>query len=232
MKMRVVLISDTHDLHDQVQVPEGDLLIHAGDLTMLGRMNEIAAAGLWLRKLGERFPAGVVVVAGNHDWMFQRNLMMALNLLNNGITTEGRGNIKYLEDSGCTIRGLKLYGSPHQPTFFDWAFNLDRGEAIRRKWDLIPEGLDILITHGPPMGIHDQISPHLGSEHIGCEELMAAVERAKPKVHVFGHIHGGYGRTQHVSTLFVNAAICDEQYQPRNAPIVIELPDAEEKAEA
>jgi Icc-related predicted phosphoesterase len=229
--MRIVFISDTHDLQDAVNLPEGDILIHAGDLTMLGRMNEIAAAGHWLREAGKKFKE-VVVVAGNHDWMFQRNRMMALNLLNNGITNEGRGRIKYLEDSGCTVLSLKIWGSPWQPTFFDWAFNLDRGEAIRRKWDMIPEGLDILITHGPPMGIHDQISPHLGSEHLGDEELMAAVERAKPKIHVFGHIHGGYGQTQYVNTLFVNAAICNEAYKPVNQPIVIELPDVEAKEEA
>lgn len=227
---KIVFISDTHSLHDQAQIPEGDLLIHAGDFTNVGRMNEIASVGIWLRNLGKRFPLGVVVVAGNHDWMFQKNQMMARQLLNNGLIGGDRtSEIIYLEDSLVTVKGLKIYGSPWQPTFFDWAFNLDRGEAIKHKWDLIPEGLDILITHGPPMGIHDQSAPHLGSEHLGCEELLAAVERTKPKIHVFGHIHGGYGKTQYVNTLFINAAICDEQYSPRNAPIVVEIPDAEEK---
>lgn len=220
---RVVFISDTHDLQDRMApLPEGDLLVHAGDLTSLGRMSEIAAAGAWLRHAGEKFPLGVVVVAGNHDWMFQRNRTMALQLLNNGILGDGAGKIVYLEDSGVEVGGLKIYGSPHQPTFFDWAFNLDP-EEIKRRWDMIPEGLDILITHGPPRGILDQSAPHLGSEHLGCPELMKAVERTKPKVSVFGHIHGGHGQMKYVNTHFINASICDESYKPRNPPIVVEL---------
>jgi len=230
--MKIVFISDTHNLQDQVTLPEGDILVHAGDLTMMGRMNEIAAAGHWLRKQPHRYK---VVVAGNHDWMFAKNRMMAVSLLNQGLVGgERKGEIVYLEDSMVTINGLKIWGSPWQPTFFDWAFNADRGGAIKRYWDMIPEGLDILVTHGPPMGIHDQIAAHLGSEHLGCEELMAAVERVKPKIHVFGHIHGGYGQTQYVNTLFINAAICNEGYKAVNDPIVIELPDgkAEEEKES
>ena len=231
--MKIVFISDTHNLHGQMPpVPDGDILIHAGDATMMGRMNEIAAFGLWFRSLPHKYK---VFVPGNHDWMFQKNRMMALSILNNGlIGGERKEAIMYLEDSMTTVEGLKIWGSPWQPTFFDWAFNVDRGAAIKRYWDAIPEGLDILVTHGPPMGIHDQIAAHLGSEHLGCEELMAAVERVKPKIHVFGHIHGGYGQTQYVNTLFINAAICNEGYKAVNDPIVIELPDgkAEEEKES
>jgi len=220
--VRVVFISDTHDLHDRmrVPVPDGDILIHAGDATGRGRMHEIAAAGAWLRNLPHKHK---IFIAGNHDWLFENNPTLAMSLLNKGILGEGEGQIVYLQDSGTEIEGLKIYGSPWQPRFFDWAFNLDRGDAIKAKWDLIPEGLDILITHGPPMGIQDQISPVLGSDHLGCEELLKAVERVKPKVHVFGHIHGGYGKTQGVDTLFLNAAICDEAYKPIHEPIVIDL---------
>ena len=155
---------------------------------------------------------------------------MALQLLNNGIIGDAEGRIMYLEDSGVEIKGLKIYGSPHQPTFFDWAFNVRRGK-LKQYWDRIPEGLDILITHGPPKGILDQSEPHLGSEHLGCDELMAAVERVKPKLHVFGHIHGGYGKVGYVNTTFINASICDEQYRPTNQPWVIELPDVQEEKE-
>jgi predicted phosphodiesterase len=221
--MRIVVISDTHGLHDRMThpVPEGDILIHAGDGTNVGRMNEVAAFGMWLRGLPHKTK---IFVAGNHDWIFEKNRFVAIQLLNQGlIGNERKPEIVYLEDSGTTVEGLKIYGSPWQPTFLDWAFNLNRGEAIKKKWDLIPEGLDILVTHGPPMGIHDQTAPFLGSEHIGCEELMKAVERAKPKIHVFGHIHGGAGRTQYPNTLFVNASICTEAYKPTNEPIVIDL---------
>jgi calcineurin-like phosphoesterase family protein len=224
---KVVLISDTHSQHRSMlePVPDGDILIYAGDATMVGRVDEVAAFGLWFRSLPHRHK---VFVAGNHDWMFQRNRTMALSLLNSGLIGNERvPAVKYLEDSLADIEGLRIYGSPWQPAFMDWAFNVDRGEAIRRYWDMIPEGIDILVTHGPPMGIHDQTHPHLGSEHLGCEELMAAVERVKPRIHVFGHIHGGYGKTRYVNTLFVNAAICNEQYKPVNAPVVVDLPAKE-----
>jgi len=88
------------------------------------------------------------------------------------------------------IEGVKFYGSPWQPRFFDWAFNLDRGEEIKKKWDLIPMDTDVLITHGPPYGILDLT--HEG-EKVGCEELMKAVLRVQPKIHIFGHIHEAYG---------------------------------------
>jgi predicted phosphodiesterase len=220
--MRIVFISDTHDQHGtmRVPVPDGDILVHAGDATMMGRMNEIASFGAWFRSRPHQHK---VFVAGNHDWMFQKNRTMALQLLNNGIVGDQDGKIVYLEDNMATVEGLKIYGSPWQPTFFDWAFNLDRGEAIKRMWDMIPEGIDILVTHGPPMGILDQINPVAGSEHLGCEELSAAVERVKPKIHVFGHIHGGYGVWKYENTTFINAAICDERYEPIHEPVVIDL---------
>jgi predicted phosphodiesterase len=221
--MRIVFISDTHGLHGRMSapIPDGDILIHAGDGTNVGRMNEIAATGVWLRSLPHKHK---IFIAGNHDWMFEKNRAMAVQLLNQGLTGDTlNSKIVYLEDSAVEIEGLKIYGSPWQPRFLDWAFNLDRGETIKQKWDLIPEGLDILITHGPPMGILDQVSPVLGTDHLGCEELIKAVERAKPKVHVFGHIHGGYGKVQYPNTLFVNAAICDEAYKPWREPVVIDL---------
>jgi len=202
-------------------VPDGDILIHAGDATMMGRMNEIAAFGAWFRHLPHKHK---VFVAGNHDWMFEKNPSLATDLLNQGILgLSNTPKVTYLLDNIVEIEGLKIYGSPWQPRFYDWAFNLDRGETIKRKWDLIPEGLDVLITHGPAHGVQDQISPVLGGEHLGCEELMAAVNRVKPKIHVFGHIHGGYGKTQYANTLFINASICDEAYKPIHEPIVIDL---------
>jgi Icc-related predicted phosphoesterase len=218
---KIVFISDTHGLHGQMQVPEGDILVHAGDMTNVGRINEVAALGVWLREMEKRFKF-IVIVAGNHDWLFQKNRALAESLINQGTMGEATGKIIYLQDSGVTIDGLKIHGSPQTPWFFDWAFNVRRGE-LKPYWDKIPEGLDILITHGPPSGILDQADPHLGSEHVGCEELMEAVERTKPKIHVFGHIHGGYGKMEHVNTTFINASICDERYKPINAPWVIDM---------
>lgn len=220
--LRVVFISDTHNLHDSMlPVPDGDILIHAGDATMMGRMNEIAAFGAWFRHLPHKHK---VFVAGNHDWMFEKNPSLAKDILNQGILgLKDTSEITYLMDNEVTIEGLRIYGSPWQPRFYDWAFNVDRGADIKRKWDLIPEGLDVLITHGPPWGIHDQSTPNLGSNHLGCEELMVAAERIKPKIHVYGHIHGGYGKSQFNNTLCINAAICNEAYKPVNEPIVVDL---------
>lgn len=222
--MRIVFISDTHTRHDEmrVPVPDGDILIHAGDATMMGRMGEIAAFGAWFRHQPHKHK---VFVAGNHDWMFEKNVTLAKSLLNQGLIGENKtsSDVVYLQDNEVTIDGVRIYGSPWQPRFYDWAFNLDRGETIKRKWDMIPEGLDVLITHGPPMGIGDQISPVLGGDHLGCEELMSAVNRAKPKIHVFGHIHGGYGKTQYEDTLFINASICDEKYEAVHEATVIDL---------
>jgi Icc-related predicted phosphoesterase len=208
--MRVVLISDTHTQQYLMDpLPEGDLLVHAGDMCSYGKVREAQATLDWLNQQPHRH---VVAIAGNHDWAFavpDRKEQLDL------------GRVIYLEDSGTEIEGRRFYGSPWQPEFCNWAFNLPRGAALREKWDLIPEGLDVLITHGPPKGIHDQASPRNGSESLGCEDLASAVRRVKPRVHVFGHIHGGYGMTRYGNTVYVNAAICDEQYKPTNRPIVM-----------
>jgi Icc-related predicted phosphoesterase len=210
--MRIVLLSDTHGLHDRVVVPDGDILVHAGDLTPQGTLKEVMHVSGWLRSLPHKHK---VVIAGNHDWLFERDPKLALEFL------QGEG-IVYLQDSEVTIEGLRFYGSPWQPWFCNWAFNVTRG-ALRPHWDKIPSGLDFLITHGPPMGILDQAAPHLGSEHVGCQELMEAIERAKPKYHVFGHLHGSSGIRRYENTTFINASVCNEAYQLANPPRVLEV---------
>jgi len=201
-------------------VPDGDLLVHAGDFTRQGTLREVAAFAEWLRSLPHRHK---VVVAGNHDFLFEKEPVLARSLLT-GAT--------YLEDEGVTIEGLRIWGSPWQPWFFDWAFNLKRGAPLKAKWDLIPEGTDLLVTHGPPHGILDEVGRVTGKiaafamgqgSHVGCEELAKAVVRLRPKVHVFGHIHEGYGQIRAADTLFVNAANCDKDYRPINAPVVLEV---------
>jgi Icc-related predicted phosphoesterase len=168
----------------------------------------------WLQSLPHSHK---IVIAGNHDWLFERQKKQAIELLKADYP-----NIVYLEDSGIEIMGLKFYGSPWQPWFYSWAFNVTRGQ-LHKYWDLIPSGLDILVTHGPPMGILDQAAAHLGSEHVGCAELITAVERTKPKIHVFGHIHGGYGKRQYGDTAFYNAAAVDEAYRPVNKPWILDI---------
>jgi predicted phosphodiesterase len=206
--MRIVCLSDTHDLHRELAVPDGDLLLHAGDATMKGTPWQIEAFDRWLGTLPHPHK---IVIAGNHDWAFQRTPAAARGLIRNA---------RYLEDEETTVAGLRIWGSPWQPWFFDWAFNLERGPAIAAKWVLIPDGIDVLVTHGPPLGILDRTSR---GEDVGCADLLAAVQRVKPKLHVFGHIHEGYGTVDRDGTRFVNASNCTERYRPVQPPIVVDL---------
>lgn len=209
---RIVCLSDTHNFHDQIAVPDGDILIHAGDATGRGTIDEIVNFNRWFAALPHRHK---IFVAGNHDWLFETSNRYARSLLD--------ASIHYLQDSSVEIEGLRFYGSPWQPRFFDWAFNLMRGAELAEKWKLIPDDTDVLITHGPPNGILDAVPRQYFIENTGCEELRKKVEIFRPKLHVFGHIHCGYGREEKFGVRFVNAANCDEEYNPTNAPIVVDL---------
>lgn len=207
---RIVLISDTHGHHDTMDpIPAGDILIHAGDLTKHGALEELSGVAAFFAALPHKHK---IIIAGNHDLCFEKNRDLAKRLLS-GTT--------YLQDKVVTVMGLRIYGSPWQPRFGDWAFNLDRGEPLRERWSLIPSDTDILVTHGPPFGILDITD--VERCHVGCRDLLEAVHRIQPKIHVFGHIHCNYGITTHGVTTYVNASICDESYNPMNAPIVIDL---------
>lgn len=206
--MRIVCLSDTHDLHGDLAVPDGDLLLHAGDATMSGTPQQIEAFDDWLARQPHRHK---VVIAGNHDWGFQRTPARARALLRHAT---------YLEDSLAEVDGLRIWGSPWQPWFYDWAFNLERGPQIAAKWALIPDGIDVLVTHGPPLGILDRTSR---GEAVGCADLLAAIDRVRPRLHVFGHIHEAYGRLERDGCLFVNASNCSERYRPVQPPIVVDL---------
>jgi len=206
--VRIVCLSDTHSRHGDVVVPDGDVLVHAGDFTKRGSEREVASFDAWLGTLPHRHK---LVVAGNHDFLFESAPQVARTLL---------AHAAYLEDSGCEIDGLRFWGSPWQPRFFDWAFNLERGEPLRRKWERISDLVDVLITHTPPHGILDRV---WSGQEVGCEELTAAVARLRPRLHVFGHIHEAHGVRETPATRYVNACICDLAYEPAQPPIVIDL---------
>ena len=143
---KIVCLSDTHNCNELINVPDGDVLIHAGDATGRGTIDEIIAFNKWFANLPHRHK---IFVAGNHDWLFETNNRYARSLLDS--------SIYYLQDSSVEVQGLKIYGSPWQPRFFDWAFNLMRGAELAEKWKLAPNELDVLITHGPPFGILDEV---------------------------------------------------------------------------
>jgi len=191
---RIVAMGDTHGCHARLEVPDGDILIHAGDLTARGTLPQLQQAADWLRSLPHRHK---LIIAGNHDFALERSPAEAVPLLH-GLT--------YLLDEEVTVEGLRIWGSPWQPWFFDWAFNLQRGADIDRKWQLIPSGLDILVTHGPPEGFGDKC---FDGRRVGCADLLRHVREKKPRFHLFGHIHEDRGRWQDGETTLMNVTVSE-----------------------
>lgn len=184
-------MSDTHARHHLTAVPDGDVLVHAGDITRRGKLEDVEAFDRWLAGLPHPVK---VVVCGNHDFCFQENPAEARTRLRHAT---------YLEDSGCEAAGLTFWGSPWQPWFGGWAFNLPRGEELARVWAKIPDRVDVLVTHGPPEGILDTTSR---GDSAGCRDLFWRVLEVRPRLHVFGHIHEAAGRLDADGIVFVNAS--------------------------
>jgi len=214
---KLVFISDTHGYHGHARIIPCDILVHAGDFS-----NDIGQSAMrdfcrWL----ELQPAKhKILIGGNHDrqleiWPSPSRLMIQ----------ELCPSCTYLQDSGVTLMGIKFWGSPYTPRFCDWAFNEDRGFDIKRHWDLIPDDTDVLVTHGPPNDILDK---SITGERCGCSDLRRALDRVKPKVHAFGHIHYSYGKVNlwyndHEMTELLNCSFVNEDYKPKNLPHVLEL---------
>lgn len=205
--MKIVTISDTHQKHINLKIPDGDMLIVAGDITEGIYFLGADRFNAWLGTLPHKYK---IVIAGNHDFYFQDQPDRVKEILSNAI---------YLNESGITIEGIKIWGSPWTKWFYDWAFNIPIGTDADY-WKKVPDDTDILITHGPPYGILD--TTKLRNEPAGCKELLKTVERIKPKLHVFGHIHESYGTYTNKETTFINTSICNEKYEPINKPIVYE----------
>jgi Icc-related predicted phosphoesterase len=206
--LRLVLLSDTHQFHREVEVPDGDILIHAGDFTMFSRsMAAITDFNTWLGELPHQHK---IVIPGNHEFFLeadpsQRSLV---------------SNAAVLINEGIEIDGLRIWGSPVTP-LYGGAFGLSSAADRRRVYARIPEDTDVLITHGPPFGILDSgTDPGL---HSGCRELFDAMMRVGPKLHVFGHVHGGQGIFQTDHTTFVNAALLDIHGDLDKSPLVFRM---------
>ncbi len=207
--IRIVCLSDTHNTSKTLNVPDGDILIIAGDVFNKGYEHEIQKFDAYLATLPHKHK---IMIAGNHDWALAYATPEEIKTL---IT-----NAVYLQDSGIELEGIKFWGSPWQPEFCDWAFNLPRGKLLAEVWSLIPDDIDVLITHGPPYGILDQND--IG-QHVGCLDLLEALDRVQPKLHIFGHIHESAGKLEKDGITFVNACICDGKYRPVNPPIVVDF---------
>jgi predicted phosphohydrolase len=198
--VRIVAVADTHLFHGELVVPDGDVFVHAGDMCRGGSIVELELAARWILALPHRHK---VIVSGNHDWAFAESPAEACAVFGDAV--------HYLQDSGCTIEGVRFWGSPWQPEYNDWAFNLPRGEALAAKWALIPEGIDVLVTHGPPAGVGDR-SSYAGRE--GCAELRARVQALRPKLHLFGHIHEDGGVVEEDGVTYANVTTWECERQP------------------
>jgi Icc-related predicted phosphoesterase len=229
--MKITFISDTHSKHKKIEddLPGGNLLIHAGDISSMGYNYEIRNFCKWFDGLSNY--QNKIFIAGNHDWgfinqpVFQTSGLVELPKETKEILDEFK-NITYLRDSLVKVQHNNLiqytvYGSPWQPEFFDWAFNLPKnGKELETRWNDIPENIDILITHGPAYGKLDQVVGH--TEHLGCELLAKRISETKPKIHVCGHIHSGYGYRFFQDTHYINASVLNERYHYANKPLSIE----------
>lgn len=203
--MLATTISDTHSLHNQLKLPGGDLLIHAGDFCNRGSEVEALDFINWFAKQDYKYK---VFIAGNHDFYFEK-------FLNEEIYKILPKNVFYLNDSGIELEGVKIWGSPITPTFHNMAFNRDRGEVIAKHWKKILADTDVLITHGPPFGILDFTN---SQQNVGCEELLKTIKKINLKYHIFGHIHEGFGEIKIGETSFINTSSVDFRYRVREIP--------------
>lgn len=205
--MKIVCISDTHGLHHLMKpLPEGDLLIHAGDITEYSTQDEVDQFISWFDKQPFTYK---IFTGGNHDFALEHTA---------GGLVSGN-NTFFLNNSSVEIYGLKIYGSPITPYSLDMAFNRRNGEELQAEWNKIPHDTDILITHVPPEGMLDNGG--------GCPYLADTLKNYHPKLHVFGHIHNGYGKVEAQATTYVNASLANEkdimdmEYRLVNKPVVV-----------
>lgn len=228
--LKVSLISDTHTKHHLCEndLPGGDILIHAGDFMSTGyHKAEAEEFFQWFDSINNYDTK--IFIAGNHDRLMENDPTKMLGILT------GYKTIEYLQDEDlvlyfdgpngdCPEDNIRIYGSPWQPEFYNWAFNLPRnGEELKAKWNAIPDNTDILITHGPPFGYQD--IPGGQSIRVGCDLLRYRVDEIRPKIHVFGHIHGGWGHYYNGHTHFFNASVLDERYLYTHSPFNFEWND-------
>lgn len=210
--MIVDMVSDLHGFYPKLE--GGDLLIVAGDLTARDKFPEYCDTFQWIA--GSNYKKKILV-AGNHDNLLQTDDWFAKMTI----------DFEYLCDSGTEFEGLKIWGSPWTRTFKGMnpkckAFTVDTEEELAEKWTLIPDDVDILVTHSPPHGMLDE---NTQGKMCGSSTLIERIFKTKTKLHVFGHIHEAHemhscseGST-FFPMIFVNASHVNEHYQPVNKPI-------------
>lgn len=210
--MKIVCISDTHGDHELVSPPDGDVLIHAGDITAHGSRDDFHDFIDWFSKQPHEHK---IFIGGNHDTYLEQHPDKVLAVAQ-------AHNVNYLDDSGVEVNNMRFWGSPITPRFQDWSFMREEAD-IHKHWALIPDDTQFLITHGPVWGVMDEVvrSPEF-TEHTGCPSLAERVKQIKPAYHVFGHIHEGYGELTREGTRFLNISTMNMHYVIENKPVEIE----------
>lgn len=235
--MKIAVFSDTHNKHKQIELPECDIAIFAGDATSVGHKHEVESFLNWY---GKQYQCKhKVFIAGNHDKSFDKKFYHSFEDHDLFKENEHLGKpgwlvdmldrarvvfqVHYLENSSVTLEGIKIWGSPITPSFYRqyWAFNADRNEEIQSYWNQIPSDANIVVTHGPVHGKLDYIPE--SSEYVGCVDLKAKIEEVKPALFVCGHIHSGRGVYRTDDTLYVNPSIMDNTYEKQGDPMVFHM---------
>ncbi|MBE7640755.1 metallophosphoesterase [Salegentibacter sp. BLCTC] len=206
--MKLICISDTHNKHEQISIPDGDILIHAGDITEGGTEREVRNFLEWFASQPHKHK---IFIAGNHDFYFEK-------ASDKEIKEIIPKNVSYLKDNTVSINNIKFWGSPITPGDGTWAFNNKQTQSINKHWEQIPEDTQILITHTPPYKIKDILK---NGQHAGCASLLKILQKRQIKIHIFGHVHDSYGVTSITGTKFINASCLDNKDRHLHKPIDI-----------
>jgi predicted phosphohydrolase len=217
---KLALFSDTHTMHNKVKLPKCDIAIFAGDMSYRGTQEEVEGFFDWFSSQDQCL--NKIVIAGNHDLSFDphKNIPRGFPVWIDELGTEFP-EITYLENSSINLLGLKIWGSPITPDFYPetWAFNLPRGLKISEAWNHIEKDADIIITHGPAWSHHDMVN----GQFVGCEDLKEKILEIRPKLHVCGHIHPGYGIKEVDGIIYANASVTNDRYNIVNSVIEVYL---------
>ena len=227
--LKLVFISDTHNRHKKISLPDGDILFHVGDATGVGDQWEVESFGKWFRNQPHKYK---FYTPGNHERSSENQPEDFIKWLG----FDSVENCFYIHNQTIEVEGLKIFMSGCTPTFGStWAWNVNRGTDIKKVWDLIEEGTNVVCTHGPCYEILDSVEETYWEDgevkaferHVGCQDLLETIQKINPMIHTCGHIHGAKGQKMVDKTLFIKASVCTEEYKPTNKPIVVEIENIE-----
>lgn len=217
--MKIVHISDTHGAHgplleswllDIFDREQPDMIIHSGDF-MMKSMDWKSAEDFinWYMKLPFKHK---LLIPGNHDCFIE--MLSKNDYVRNQLKPK---ELHLLMAESVVIDGIKFYGSPYTPEFKNWCFMLN-DEEQKTHWEKIPDDTDVLITHGPAYGVLDETGEEFTPGNLGCPFLLKRIQELNIKAHLFGHIHGGYGKVDSNGYLSLNSSVLNERYYMTNLP--------------